>query len=313
MRPLSSSAAQIVALALSGQCVGLTGDQPQALSQLLREVEDAVAPEHKVLRFSAPVEPGSLSVRRAVSPELSRLAEIEREARQVQEARADPTADMPLLEREYQTLTEEYDRLGGRELRRQVHEVLYGLGFRSEDLRRPLDQLRDAERYRIALAQVLLTPCDVLLLDRPTRWLEPAAARWLALLITHAEMAVIIASESRTFLGQVSNQLLTMTGGILGGPSPSKRLPIPVEPDPPARSSLAAPGPDPSTLDPGALRLRIQEMEQRFERVRDILARPDTYQAKDSDKQVAALTEQFQQVEEQLMALYEVLAQRERD
>ncbi len=295
--------------------IGLTGPEEEALSEALRRIEQTVRAQTTltVLRFAEPDEyVEDLTIRRAASPALSRLAEIEREARQVQEARADPSANIQQLEEEYQQLVIEYDRLGGKQLRQQVHDVLYGLGFRGSDIRRPVAQLSDAELFRLTLARRLLTPCDVLLLDQPTRYLAPAAKRWLALMITsNAEMTVVVVSEDETFLGQVVDHRVSLTGSRLTRVSPSRRMPLPrIKPEEP-KSAPSPTQPHPGEMDTGSLKLRVKETEQRFERVRDVLSRPDTYQQEDADQRIAALTEQHHAIEEELMALYQELERRQ--
>jgi ATP-binding cassette subfamily F protein 3 len=69
-------------------------------------------------------------------------------------------------------LMEEMQRRNGWTYRVQIDTVLSVLGFSPADRQRPIGQLSGGWRNRAALAQILLSEPDVLLMDEPTNYLD---------------------------------------------------------------------------------------------------------------------------------------------
>jgi ATP-binding cassette subfamily F protein 3 len=61
----------------------------------------------------------------------------------------------------------DYEQHGGYTARARAAQILNGLGFRETDLERPVARFSGGWRMRLNLAQALLCPSDVLLLDEP--------------------------------------------------------------------------------------------------------------------------------------------------
>jgi ATP-binding cassette subfamily F protein 3 len=103
------------------------------------------------------------------------------------------------LER-YGDLQHRFEMLGGYAHRSSVEAALHGLGFRDEDLAKPLRVLSGGERRRAALAAVLVQGGDLVLLDEPTNHLDLDALEWLQGFVNESPSAMLIVSHDRYFL-----------------------------------------------------------------------------------------------------------------
>ena len=89
------------------------------------------------------------------------------------------------------------------------------------DMAQKTGELSGGQRKRLALATVVLKPCDVLILDEPTNHLDLNAIEWLEEFLINFENTVIVVSHDREFLdGMVSKVYEFRNGGVreyLGG------------------------------------------------------------------------------------------------
>ncbi len=105
---------------------------------------------------------------------------------------------------------EAFERLEGYTLQSQTEEILEGLGFKTEDLEKPLRTFSGGWRMRVMLAKMLLAKPALLLLDEPTNHLDLPSIEWLEQYVKRYEGAVIIVSHDRQFL----NNCITKTAEI---------------------------------------------------------------------------------------------------
>ena len=102
----------------------------------------------------------------------------------------------------------ELSLIGGYTFHSHIQKVLYGLGFKSEDLNKLTDTFSGGWRMRIELAKVLLSNPDILLLDEPTNHLDIESIVWLENFLKSYSGSVILVSHDRTFLDQVTNRTI---------------------------------------------------------------------------------------------------------
>lgn len=108
-------------------------------------------------------------------------------------------------------LQHEFDLLDGYTIQSKAEEILEGLGFRTEDLSKPLREFSGGWRMRVMLAKLLLSKPSVLLLDEPTNHLDLPSIQWVEKYISNYENAVIVVSHDRQFLDNVCNITVEVT------------------------------------------------------------------------------------------------------
>lgn len=101
-----------------------------------------------------------------------------------------------------------FEMADGYRIQSKASEVLEGLGFKSADLQRPLEEFSGGWRMRVILAQMLLTEPDLLMLDEPTNHLDLPSIEWLEGYLNDFPGAVIVVSHDRQFLDKVCRQMV---------------------------------------------------------------------------------------------------------
>lgn len=85
--------------------------------------------------------------------------------------------------------------------------VLKGLGFKDEDMDKPISILSGGEKTRVLLGKLLLKKPTLLLLDEPTNHLDSEAIEWLEFFLKQYKGTVILISHDRYFLDQVVGRI----------------------------------------------------------------------------------------------------------
>jgi ATP-binding cassette subfamily F protein uup len=80
--------------------------------------------------------------------------------------------------------------------------------FRSEQHDMPVEKLSGGEKARLRVAQMMLTPANILVLDEPTNDLDLATLAVLEQVLAEFNGAVILVTHDRYFLDQVSNRIV---------------------------------------------------------------------------------------------------------
>lgn len=117
-------------------------------------------------------------------------------------------------------LQDQFEANEGYTIKAKAEEVLEGIGFSTEDLKRPLKTFSGGWRMRVMLAKLLLEKPSLLMLDEPTNHLDLPSIQWVENYLRTYEGAVIVVSHDKEFLDnciettvEVSNGTLTMYPG----------------------------------------------------------------------------------------------------
>ena len=127
---------------------------------------------------------------------LKELNEQIEKANQEIATRTDYESDsyMNLLQN-FSELNERYALLGGDSAEGDAVKVLNGLGFKTGDLHRKIEEFSGGWQMRIVLAKMLLQKPSYLLLDEPTNHLDIESIIWLEKFIQGYPYAAIIISH----------------------------------------------------------------------------------------------------------------------
>jgi ATP-binding cassette subfamily F protein 3 len=87
----------------------------------------------------------------------------------------------------------------------RAQALILGLGFRTDELERPVNSFSGGWRMRLQLARALMCPSELLLLDEPTNHLDLDALVWLEAWLKRYEGTMLVISHDREFLDAVTN------------------------------------------------------------------------------------------------------------
>jgi ATP-binding cassette, subfamily F, member 3 len=85
----------------------------------------------------------------------------------------------------------------------RAESLLVGLGFKQDELQRPVSSFSGGWRMRLNLAQALMCPSELLLLDEPTNHLDIDAIIWLEDWLKRYPGTLLVISHDRDFLDGV--------------------------------------------------------------------------------------------------------------
>ncbi|MFA5970064.1 MAG: ABC-F family ATP-binding cassette domain-containing protein [Sphingomonas sp.] len=91
--------------------------------------------------------------------------------------------------------------------------ILLGLGFDEEMQARPLDSFSGGWKIRVALAALLFSAPDLLLLDEPSNHLDLEATLWLENFLKSYRATIVIISHERDLLNNVVDHILHLEQG----------------------------------------------------------------------------------------------------
>ena len=95
----------------------------------------------------------------------------------------------------------------------RASRILVGLGFDEDMQGRPLDSFSGGWKMRVALASLLFSQPDLLLLDEPSNHLDLEATLWLENFLKGYPAMMVVISHERDLLNNVVDHILHLEGG----------------------------------------------------------------------------------------------------
>lgn len=162
--------------------IGLNGAGKSTLLKILAQVE---TPDSGTITAKAGLRVGYLSQNPALTPTATVLEQV--------------LAQTPSKQKELQ----EYE----------AKSILHQLGI--FQLQQKIGELSGGQQKRVALAEVLATPCDLLILDEPTNHLDNDMIAWLEKTLVRFSGGVVMVTHDRYFLDRVVTRIAEVSGGSL--------------------------------------------------------------------------------------------------
>ncbi len=90
----------------------------------------------------------------------------------------------------------------------RIEKILLGLGFEENDFNRLTDEFSGGWQMRIALAKILISQNDLLLMDEPTNHLDLDSLEWLTGFLKSFSGALLIVSHDKRFINSITKKTL---------------------------------------------------------------------------------------------------------
>lgn len=165
-------------------------------------------------------EAGEMAVKDAVLESMGEIANLEKRYEELQnliETRIDisETDEYGDWIEEWTHLNEKMHLFGAGQADAEVEKILKGLGFKQEDIHKPLNTFSGGWQMRVQMAKLLVQQHDYLLLDEPTNHLDIESIIWLEDYLRNYPDCIIIVSHDKQFLDNVTNRTLEVELGNL--------------------------------------------------------------------------------------------------
>ncbi len=105
------------------------------------------------------------------------------------------------------TVFETIDNVAIGDIRKKITSILGAFLFQGEDINKKVKVLSGGEKSRLALAMLLLTPSNLLLMDEPTNHLDLRSKDILKSALLEYDGTLVIVSHDRDFLQGLTNRM----------------------------------------------------------------------------------------------------------
>lgn len=95
----------------------------------------------------------------------------------------------------------------------QIRTLLGAFLFRGDDVDKKIAVLSGGERARVALARLLIDPCNYLLMDEPTNHLDLESSEALAEALSHYDGTLMFVSHNRSFVRRLATKIWNVEAG----------------------------------------------------------------------------------------------------
>ncbi len=151
------------------------------------------------------------TVREVVEEGVQETVDLLKEFEEINNAFADPDADMEKLCERQAAVQEKLDALDAWDLDSRLEMAMDAL--RCPPGETPVKVLSGGEKRRVALCRLLLKKPDILLLDEPTNHLDAESVAWLEHHLQQYPGTIIAVTHDRYFLDNVAGWILELDRG----------------------------------------------------------------------------------------------------
>ena len=205
----------------SGDKISLVGANGTGKSSLLKIITGILQPESgKILKQKnisigyLPQENVTHKGRKLIdetSSALTGIVSLQEKEKQITDELSEPGLTGEKRDDLVNTLGEVHHRLEELDSYSQtsrIEKILLGLGFEENDFERFTEEFSGGWQMRIALAKILISQNDLLLMDEPTNHLDLDSLDWLIKFMKSYKGAVIVVSHDKRFINEVTNKTL---------------------------------------------------------------------------------------------------------
>jgi len=145
---------------------------------------------------------------RGTSPLLNLIRQYEETLAALQQNPGDETLNQQLMD-----ISTQMDANNAWQLESEAKATLHKLGI--TDYSTKISTLSGGQRKRVALAGVLIRPCNLLILDEPTNHLDNQAISYLEEVLQSKKCALLMITHDRYFLDRVTKRIIELDNGKL--------------------------------------------------------------------------------------------------
>ncbi len=109
----------------------------------------------------------------------------------------------------------EFEKLGGYDLESRAEEILTGLGISPNDHHKKTEDFSGGWKMRIALAKVMVTNPDLILMDEPTNYLDMETILWLEAWLKNFKGAIFMTTHDRDFMNNVCKKIVEISNKVI--------------------------------------------------------------------------------------------------
>lgn len=204
-----------------GEKVGLVGPNGSGKTTFFNMIVGDLKPDEgqvscaqgtTIAYFSQNV--GEMSGTKALEEVMSgseRVAILAAQLKEFEEKLCDPNMDpdeMNIVLEKMGDVQTEFEKLGGYDIENRAQELLSGLGIIPEDHYKPVEDFSGGWKMRIALAKVLITLPDVILMDEPTNYLDMETILWIEAWLKNFKGAILMTSHDKEFMNNIVNKIV---------------------------------------------------------------------------------------------------------
>ena len=210
----------------SGDRISLVGANGTGKSSLLKMIFGELLPESGKIQKQKRITIGYLPQQQVIHEGKTLLEEAKSSLTDIIELQkketeiTDKLSDKSLIVDERDDLIHQLgevhhrlEELGSYSIGSRVEKILLGIGFEIEEFGKLTNEFSGGWQMRIALAKILISQNDLILMDEPTNHLDIDSLNWLCGFLKSYKGALLIVSHDKRFVNEVTNKTLEIYNG----------------------------------------------------------------------------------------------------